>query len=275
MHNRINFAAALLAFAIQCLNPAHAEGAWTASGLWYETQGTGPAVLLLHGSNLDHHSFDDIATALTADHQVISTDLRFHGQSRDDGGTVSFVNDVTELLNAAKTQRVMLIGHSMGAGIALDYALAHPDRVDALVLLAPTVSGFAPTTRPEGLDDFIAAMRKGDIDAAGAELAKTPVMQLHKAKRNQEAVTTSILRNLQLFRTDPSRVEQSPPAAERLAELAMPLTVVVGELDASGVLEVVEFVASNVPKAKVVRLPGCGHLLVFDCAGDVVAAINE
>jgi pimeloyl-ACP methyl ester carboxylesterase len=269
--------AAIAAFALALMNvmPAYAEGAWTESGLWFEVTGEGPAVLLLHGSNLDHESFDQIATALAANHRVINTDLRFHGQSRDPGGPISFVRDVVEVLDAANAPRATLIGHSMGASIAVDVALAHPDRVDRLVLLAPTISGFSPTTRPEGLDAFIAALRAGDFDTAGAELAKTPVMQLHSATDKQDFATRMILRNLQLFRTDPNRVERASPAAERLGELTMPVTVVVGAQDASGALEVVDLVASKLNAAKVVRVAECGHLVVVDCAAEVVRAVGE
>ncbi len=276
MHHRRRFAAiAACAFALLCAAPTHAEPTWTESGLWFEVKGEGPAVLLLHGSNLDHASFDAIATALAANHRVISTDLRFHGQSRDPGGPIAFVRDVAEVLDAADAPRAAIIGHSMGASIAVDFALAHPDRVERLVLLAPTISGFNPTTRPEGLDAFIAALRAGDIDTAGLELAKTPVMQLRIATDQQERVSAMIQRNLQLFRTDPTRVERAAPAAERIGELSMPVTVVTGEQDVSGALEVADFIASRRRAAKLVRIAACGHLVVIDCAAEVLSAIRE
>lgn len=275
MHHRNQIAIAALALLLCCLAPTHAEGASTESGLWYEVQGDGTAVLLLHGSNVDHESFDEFASALAANHRVISTDLRFHGQSRDPGGAISFVKDVVEVLDAANAQRAILVGHSMGASIAVDAALAHPDRADRLVLLAPTISGFTPTARPEGFDPFIAALRAGDIDTAGAELAKTPVMQLSSATGRQSLVARMIQRNLQLFRTDPTRIERAAPAAERLGELKMPVTLVIGEEDRSGAAEVADFVVSKLSEANLVRIPDCGHLVPMDCAGEALTAINR
>ncbi len=253
--------------------PASAQ-AWTKSGLWYEASGRGPAVLLLHGSNLDHASMAPLARALARDHRVITTDLRFHGASRDGGGPVSFIDDVGEVLDAARARHAIVIGHSMGARIAVDFALAHPERVSSLVLIGPTVSGYAPKTPPPGLDDFIAALRKGDIDAAGRALAATPVMQLVHTPDRQDEVTAMVMRNLGLFRVDRGRVVETPAASGKLDALAMPVLVIVGQQDQSGALEVADFIATKLATARIVRLPDCGHLVPLDCPADALKAIE-
>ncbi|HMM67118.1 MAG TPA: alpha/beta hydrolase [Dokdonella sp.] len=253
--------------------PANAQ-AWTKSGLWYEAGGRGPAVLLLHGSNLDHASMAPLARALARDHLVITTDLRFHGASRDGGGPVSFTDDVGEVLDAARARHAIVIGHSMGAQIAVDFALAHPERINSLVLIGPTVSGYAPKTPPPGLEDFIAALRKGDIDAAGRALAASPVTHLLRSRDRQDEVTAMIMRNLGLFRADRTRFAAPPAASGKLDALAMPVLVIVGEEDPTGALDVADFISSKLATARVVRLPDCGHLVPLDCPADAMKAIE-
>jgi pimeloyl-ACP methyl ester carboxylesterase len=79
----------------------------TASGLWFAAQGQGPAIVLVHGSNVDSRSFDWIAAPLAAGHRVVAMDLRFHGKSRDSGGPVSWEGDLLEVMDAARVERAV------------------------------------------------------------------------------------------------------------------------------------------------------------------------
>lgn len=264
----------MLAAGLAGLPAPVAAQAWTKSGLWYETSGRGPAVLLLHGSNLDHRSLAPLARALARDHRVITTDLRFHGQSREGSGPVSFTNDAVEVLDAAKVRHAIVIGHSMGARIAVDLALAHPDRVGSLVLIGPTISGYTPKTQPTGLEDFVAALRKGDIDAAGTALAKAPVMRLVRTPEGQQELGEMVMQNLGLFRADRTRFVAEPAASDKLDTLVMPVLVIVGEEDQTGALDVAGFVAEKLGKARLVKLPHCGHLVPLDCPEDALKAIE-
>ncbi|MBC7896197.1 MAG: alpha/beta fold hydrolase, partial [Cytophagaceae bacterium] len=104
-----------LALVTQLAGAAPDTGAFTPSGLWYRVSGAGPAVLLVHGSNLDARSMAPLAEALVATHRVIETDLRFHGRSRDGTGPFAFDRDMLEVLDAAGVPGATVIGHSLGA----------------------------------------------------------------------------------------------------------------------------------------------------------------
>jgi pimeloyl-ACP methyl ester carboxylesterase len=243
----------------------------TASGLWYATRGRGPAIVLVHGSNLDSRSFDWIAAGLAAGHRVVAMDLRFHGKSRDSGGPVSWEGDLLEVMDAARVERATLLGHSLGAQIVVDFALAHPERVERLVLVGPNVSGYRPTATPAGMESLIQALRSGDVPGAAAALGAMPAMQLVAARDRRPFVTRMFQDNAGLFRVDPTRlVPARPPATEQLERLTVPVLVLVGDSDLTEASKVAELLVARAKDARAVTLERCGHLAPMDCPDQVL-----
>lgn len=109
--------------------------------LHYVESGTGPAVVLLHGNPGYSADFQFGAIdALSDDHRVIAIDRPGHGQS-ERAANVDTVEEHAKLLHdellALGVSRPVLVGHSWGGSLALAYALAYPDDVGGLVLVAP------------------------------------------------------------------------------------------------------------------------------------------
>jgi pimeloyl-ACP methyl ester carboxylesterase len=247
----------------------------TASGLWYATRGRGPAIVLVHGSNLDSRSFDWIAAGLAAGHRVVAMDLRFHGKSRDSGGPVSWEGDLLEVMDAARVERATLLGHSLGAQIVVDFALAHPERVERLILVGPNLSGYRPTAMPAGTEPMVQALRSGDIPGAAAALAAMPAMQLVGARDRQPFVTRMFNDNAGLFRVDPTRlVPARAPATEQLERLIIPVVVLVGDSDLTEASKVADLLAARAKDVHVAKLERCGHLAPIDCPDRVLREIE-
>lgn len=108
----------------------------------FRDRGRGPAVLLLHGSNASLHTWEPWAAGLVADHRVVTVDLPGHGltgpwppDSARGYTTEDFVAFVDAFARARGLDRFTLAGNSMGGRIAWHYALAHPERVERLVLV--------------------------------------------------------------------------------------------------------------------------------------------
>ena len=93
-------------------------------------------IVLVHGLNVQLHTWDPIAAALSADWRVICFDNRGHGDSSwgADYWLKSFVNDLDGLVTQLGLTKFALVGHSLGARITLAYAGEHPDRVTHVVL---------------------------------------------------------------------------------------------------------------------------------------------
>jgi 3-oxoadipate enol-lactonase len=117
-------------------------------GLEYELTGTGPSVVLLHELGGSLESFEDVVPALARDFRVLRFDQRGAGKSEKLRTPITLADLVGDLDGLAAAVGLAppfhLAGIAAGAGLAVGYALAHPDRVAALGLCAPAL-----TTTPE------------------------------------------------------------------------------------------------------------------------------
>lgn len=247
---------------------------YTGSGLWYSVTGSGSPVVLVHGANLDSRSWASLAAELATSHRVVLTDLRSHGRSRDADGPFSFRDDLLEVLDAAGAEHVTLIGHSLGAQIAIDLALARPDRIERLVLIGPAIGGLPLTKPPAGFEDLVAALQRGDLPGAGAVLAGMPVMTLFRDTVRQRDVRAMVTENARLFRADRAWVRQPErPAFARLGELTMPMLVLLGSADPTESNDAGRELLARVPGSVGETFAGCGHLVPIDCASEAVRAV--
>ena len=103
----------------------------------YTVRGTGKAVIFVHGWTCDETSWAGQVPAFAGTYRVITLDLPGHGKSdppaRGDFSMNAFADAVEAVRVAARVDRAVLVGHSMGAGVIRNYALKHPDRVAGLV----------------------------------------------------------------------------------------------------------------------------------------------
>jgi pimeloyl-ACP methyl ester carboxylesterase len=102
--------------------------------------GSGPPLLLVHGFLVSHHSFDDIIDTLATRFRVIAPDLPGFGESEKPSptrypyGIEGFAESMADLIAAFGVGRVSVVGHAMGAAVALTLAAEHPELVTRLVV---------------------------------------------------------------------------------------------------------------------------------------------
>jgi pimeloyl-ACP methyl ester carboxylesterase len=105
----------------------------------YRTGGSGPALLLLHGITNSSETWRHVAPRLAERFTVIAPDLLGHGESATPRGDYSLgahASGVRDLLTALGTERVTVVGHSLGGGIAMQFAYQFPERCERLVLVS-------------------------------------------------------------------------------------------------------------------------------------------
>jgi len=113
----------------------------TAGGLriHYRDRGSGPVILLLHGSNASLFTWEGWTAGLVADHRVIALDLPGHGLTGPDPQARYSARGMAEVVARFVAQlglsRFSIAGNSMGGNVAWHYALAHPEQVDHLILI--------------------------------------------------------------------------------------------------------------------------------------------
>ena len=107
--------------------------------LSYLDSGDGPAVLFIHGLLGSHRNWSHLVDTLNTDHRVLAPDLFGHGASAKPMGDYSLgahAATLRDLLDRLGIDRVTLVGHSLGGGIAMQFCYLFPERVERLVLVS-------------------------------------------------------------------------------------------------------------------------------------------
>jgi len=226
-----------------------------------------------------------LATSLAADHRVIRHDVRGAGETLPPTGPWAHHTDLLALLDELLVGQAHVIGASMGAGIAVEAALARPGAVASLVLAGPggALIGEAPESfRPVWASE-VEALDRGDLDAAadinvrawvdgparGADAVPSEVRELVRTMQREA---------FELPEWDPEVApehELAPPAGTRLAELTCPVLVVVGEADDPAIVELAQRIAADAPRSRLVVWPGVGHMLSLERPDAFAELIRE
>ena len=226
--------------------------------LWYEEAGEGPAVVLVHGGLGDARLWDPQLGPLAERFRTIRFDLRFFGRSTGPAAPFSYVDDLVGLLDELAVPRAALVGLSFGGRIAVDAALAAPERCWAVVGVVPGLSGHDSRALTEEQDAaYDAAVEAGDLEAAMA-IDFEVWAPLGADDR---------MRELWLSTPDadplPPGVEPRPaasPALPRLGKLAVPTLVITARHDPPGMREIGPLVERKAPNARHVEVDSDHYL---------------
>jgi 3-oxoadipate enol-lactonase len=233
--------------------------------LYYEVEGDGVPVLLIHGLALDARMWDDQVPALRDLVRVIRYDARGFGRSprRDPAVTYTHASDAWALLDHLGVADVVLVGLSMGGRIALEALLLAPNRVRALVVLDAVLDGVPWDTESErGMAAIAEGMGSGGIPAANAAWL---AHGFFRPASRDPAVTERLEAMVADFPgrhwQDPDPHGPHPTVIDELGEITVPTTVVVGELDVACFLEMANVLATRIPGARKVVVPDAGHMV--------------
>ncbi len=235
--------------------------------LYYEIRGQGYPVLLLHAGVADSRMWDHQFAVFGRHYRVIRFDLRGFGQSNLAPGSFSYHEDVASLLDFLGIEKAYVVGQSFGGSVAIDFALAYPHRVDALVLGAPNVgghefSGEILCFEAEEED----ALERGDLEAATELNLRMWVDGPHRKPEDVDPAIREVVRAMQLQAFSvpvPEGVELRPLVPEaitRLGEIQVPTLVIVGDQDVAEFLELSDVVTAGIKGARKVVITGVAHL---------------
>jgi pimeloyl-ACP methyl ester carboxylesterase len=225
--------------------------------LWYDEAGEGSAVLLLHGGLGDSGLWEPVVPLLAERFRTIRTDLRFFGRSTGPAVPWSWLDDTIGVLDELGIERAALVGLSLGGRLAFDVALAHPERLWAVVGVAPGLAGHDgdPYTeehqaRYEAAEDKVEAMMAIDLEVWAPLGADERIRQLWRKTPDANPLPDGV------EPLDPP----GAPAKERLGELAVPTLVVTAAHDPPGFREIGPLVAQAAPDARHVELDSDHYL---------------
>jgi pimeloyl-ACP methyl ester carboxylesterase len=230
-----------------------------------EDEGQGVPVVLAHAGVTDRRIWDAAVPALVAaGNRVIRYDLPGYGLSPRPAQPRSFVSVALDVLTAAAVDSVHWIGLSQGAATGVDLALAHPDRIRSLVLIAPGMSGYEWPELP-GRGARLAAWERRDSYGLALEILRLwgpmsfdPTGQLCP----EDPAAATVLDQGEWFLQSPSGEEPEEPAAEpRLGEITTPTLIVLGDRDVESIADIGRTYQHGIPGARLVSLAPADHLL--------------
>lgn len=246
--------------------------------------GSGPTVVLLHAGVTDRRSWQAVAAGLDGRATVVSYDRRGFGETAP-SSTESFshVDDLLAVLDEVTEGPAWLVGSSAGGGVALDAAIAAPERVAGLVLFAPAISG-APepeldpdTARFDRLLDK--AIEAGDWDEQNRLEAWLWLDGPAQLEGRVEGPARSLLLDMNsvlLANAVPEDAGASCiDAWSQLHRVNTPATVVCGDLDVSFLVERSRELADRLSKGRHRLLSGMAHLPQLENPAAAVGVIAD
>lgn len=240
-----------------------------------------PAIMLLHGSNADLHTWEPWVEALKGQYRVIRFDQVGHGLTgpdpAEDYSRDNFVEDILEVADELGLEKFILGGNSMGGKHALAFAVKHPGRLNGLVLVDG--SGGPMLTLDRKADE-----KKKDSGNIGFTIARLPGVN-----RIAEQITPRSLIQQSLEQSVSVKSVASPEAVDRywellrypgnrratlarfsqpydplseaeIARVTVPTLILWGEEDRIIPVEAGQWLAKTLPANRLVIYPGIGHL---------------
>ncbi len=251
--------------------------------LHYEERGSGPPLLLMHGTGTYADIWSPVLDGLARVYRVIAYDRRGFARSSPapDGGLAVHARDAAALLDALGASPATVVGWSGGGVFALDLAASFPDCVAALVLAEPAVhltthptraalamavrSGFQRYVRRDSASAALTMYRwAGGYKTGGNAFDALP--GAWRAQMLAHAPTT--LREMdQMIRPYPTRAA--------IRSIVCPVTVIEGDLSDPAFARAVGFVMGLLPQARLVSLPGAAHMLHVDQPENWVEVVTQ
>jgi pimeloyl-ACP methyl ester carboxylesterase len=236
-----------------------------------------PTVVLLHGAGFDHTTWA-LHSRWFAHHGfgVLAPDLPGHGRSS--GAPLTAIADMVDwtaaLLDAAGAGRAKLVGHSMGSLIALETAARHPAKISSLSLIGTAAT---MTVGPDLLKaaeandhaaiDMVSIWGLGFQAELGGSLA--PGLWMHTgAQRVLEKCRPGVLFN------DLAACNAYQGALAAAAQIAVPVTLILGERDMMTPVKAGKALAVALPNSRTVVLPGAGHMMMVERPDELLAALQ-
>ena len=240
--------------------------------LYYEVAGQGHPLVLQHEGIADCRMWDDQFGVFSQQYRVVRYDYRGFGKSDMRPGDFSLRDDLLGLLRSLGVERTYLLGASLGGSMTVDFTLEHPDMVDAIIPVAPGLSGLQPPEEEVALFEPIEdAIKAGDLDRANE-------LEVHiwvdGPNRSPDQVDPAIREKVRVMNGDSFKRQDEwkdakplpldPPAAGRLSEIHVPTLVIIGDEDVPHVQRAADAIASGIAGAKKAVIHNTAHVLMME-----------
>jgi pimeloyl-ACP methyl ester carboxylesterase len=284
--SRQNFAVENLKWRCKMSTPRTKTGFVNIDGaqIYYETAGTGIPFVMIHAGVADRRQWNNEFAFFAKDYQVLRYDMRGYGKSEPVDGEFSHMSDLVSLLDTLEHQGpLVMMGCSMGGGLAMDFALAHPSRMKALIMVGSGPSGLeldVPT--PAKFAEVEKAFEAGDLDLT-AELetqiwfdgAGRAPEQVNQTMRKLAYEMNRIALSYEARQLGKRLPNTDVPAFDRLKDLSIPVLVIVGAHDTPYILAAADYMIEKIPSARKAIIEDAAHLPNMDQPQEFQTIVND
>lgn len=241
--------------------------------IYYEIAGEGKPFVMIHAGVADSRQWNNEFGHFANRFRVVRYDMRGYGKSEPVDGEFSHLQDLTALLGYLHLdQPLIVMGCSMGGGLAMNFALLQPSKATALIMVDAGPPGLKlDVPAPAKFEEAEKAYNAGELDLA-AEI-ETQIwfdgMGRTPAQVNQPMRRLAYDMNRTALSHDAKRLgkrlpDAQVPAVERLSELHMPVLVIVGAYDTPYILGAATYMVEKIPSARKVIIEDAAHLPNMD-----------
>ncbi len=187
------------------------------------------------------------------------------------------VHSITWIMRRVHMERAIIVGNSSGGGLALDFALAHPETVEALFLIGPVVHGMASSDYfNERGNQNSAPLGNGDAKAAAENWSKDRFLIAGDDQRARKKLYDALAQNPQNLKVaGEMEIRPSPPTVLRLSQIRVPALILVGEADIGDVFAYSGAIEAAVPLASFEIWKDTGHLIQIQRPAQLVLRFNR
>jgi 3-oxoadipate enol-lactonase len=231
----------------------------------YDVSGRGRTVVFIHGWTHNMSVWDDQVPAFNRRYQVLRYDSRGFGKSTGFDDESAEPQDLLILLEALHIDHAYIVGHSRGGGIALRFAAAYPERVDALVLYGagPLGAGFpVPPDIAQLFGSLPGIAKQYGLDSVGKLVFSTQLVWVPPGRIDVTAHYRRLWASYSgkdLLDPHPQSGRVPVPSMARLSSLRMPTLVIIGDHEMPFIAAAADTFAHRIPNAKKVVIPNAGH----------------
>jgi pimeloyl-ACP methyl ester carboxylesterase len=241
--------------------------------IYHEVAGEGQPLVMIHAGVADSRQWNNEFANFSQAYQVVRYDMRGYGKSEPVDGEFSHMSDLVSLLDALEIREPLIfMGCSMGGGLAIDFALAHPARVKALILVGSGPGGLElDVPSPAKFADAEKAFEAGNLDLVAEietqiwfdGIGRTPE-QVDPAMRKLLYEMNRLALSHEARQLGKRQPNLQTPAFERLGDLNLPVLVIVGAHDTAYILAAADYMTEKIPSARKVVIADAAHLPNMD-----------
>ena len=234
---------------------------------YYEQAGAGHVVVLVHGGCVDRRTWDYQVEEMARSYTIVRYDLRGHGHSAapPQGYTIrDFAEDLRRLIQHLGLAKPSIMGHSLGGSVALEYAINYSKDVSTLLLADSGLDGFpydVPMVEQMAQRRRLLA-RSGVSPSFVRAVMASPIFDGVRRRPELRALTREMIAAWSgaNWRDEGAAIPPAHPQAERIAEVAAPTLVLLGEQDSARAHAIAQRLSEQIRVVRKEIVPEAGHM---------------